>query len=221
MQYLAALIFFLCVVPSSAVALEYSFPVPTRPYEVIGLGGDVTTKHEYYGELAGDPIMYEVVLESTTDIAVQLSQVASSSGVLPLRLLVVEVLPSGQVKEVTRFTGEEWRVSRDSVLALTWHEAPLYEAELPAGMYRLEVSSPLNEGRYRLTLGTEGETGGYFTTWKRLGEVRSFFGLSPLPLFSSTFLLAHFVLALVTLLCWRFLWPRWRDRPHSEEHPLV
>lgn len=194
------------------------FLVPSQAYEVLPLGGDPRVQQEYYGTLTGDPHMYELVAAEPVAIAFTLDEkIRDSVSTLPLSYIVVEALTSGKVREIARLQsdGGERTTLTDRMLGMDFVRLPAYRAELPAGTYRIEVSSLDNNGSYRLTVGDLPERVGYFGAWQRIIAVNNFFDISFFGLFSSLFIQIHALLLLSGLLVWRFGYPWFKRRfPH-------
>jgi hypothetical protein len=218
MKYLILASFFLMALP--AVAAEYFFLTPQVQYEVLSLGGDPTTEREYYGELMEYPVMYELVSASDFTLKAKLEQPVGTEPA-PLSLLVVRVLDNGRVERVMRQAGREtqWQERADRMLGVSWWGGEVYEEQLTAGTYRIEVSSPVNVGKYRLTVGDTLRPIGYMATWKRLLAVNDFLGRSTFSLITSYFVLAHLFAIAGLWLGWRYGFPWWRRRQQLLANP--
>ncbi|MBY0310075.1 hypothetical protein K2Q16_02950 [Patescibacteria group bacterium] len=196
-----------------AMAAEYFFLKPQVQYEVLSLGSDPTTEREYYGELIEDPVMYELVSPETFTLSAHLEQPLGTEPA-PLSLLVVRVLEDGRVEKVVRQAARDtvWIERSDRLLGVSWWGGEPYQAELAAGTYRIEVSSPVNQGKYRLTVGDRERASGYVATWKRLLAVNDFLGRSIFSLMTSYFVLAHLFVLAGLWLGWRYGRPWWSRR---------
>lgn len=202
------------IVPAGAQAAEYSFTMPSTPYEVVVLGSDVHSAREHYGVLSGDPVLYELVVEKPLTLAVRLSQFSPSGAPEPLRLLMVRAPRTGRVEEVLRVTpvATDWNTRADRILGISWQSLEMQRIDVTPGVYRVEVSAPTNEGTYQLLLGETMRPIGYFATWGRITAVHNFLGLGVLTLFSSYFVLAHGLVVLLVVLWWRYGRPWLRAR---------
>jgi hypothetical protein len=136
---------------------------------------DSALAQEFFGRLDGFPHTFEFevstahpfkVLLSVPDIAVQKND---------LSVIVVKQERRG-VTEVKRTVIKEqlWEATRDRMLVESFRNGGTLEAHLEPGVYTLEVSSPNNEGKYRLVLGTEKINRGYFANLRTLFEVKAF-----------------------------------------------
>lgn len=197
-----------------AVAMEFSAPTPTRTYEPISLGNDPSTKREYYSELTGDPLLYEVVALERFTLRTVLDQPGGSGEPQPLRLLVVREASGGRVELVTRVepAAADWQAYDERVLGLTWWRTTVEVPDLPPGTYRIEVSSAQNVGSYRLTLGTTEVRHGYVGMWKRLLFVNAYYERSVASLLTTSFVLWHLVVLAVLYALWRYGLPLWQRR---------
>jgi hypothetical protein len=201
----------LLLVASPALAIEFSAPTPTRTYEPISLGNDPITIREYYGELTGDPIMYEVVALEEFTLQAVLEQPQRGEP-LPLRLLVVREVAGGRVETVVRSGSGGWEAVAEPWLGLSWWRIMVGEADIPPGTYRIEVSSAENIGSYRLTVGTEAPPGNYVGMWQRLWFVKDYYDQSVVTFLTTRLVLVHVGFVAVVWLFWWLLLPRLRRR---------
>jgi hypothetical protein len=217
------LVLFFLLVATPVWALEFSAPTPTRTYEPISLGNDPITMREYYGELTGDPLLYEVVALQNFTLRTVLDQPREVVEPLPLRLLVVREIPGGRVEVVTRLepTVADWQAYKEHALGLAWWRALVEVPDLAPGTYRIEVSSAYNVGSYRLTLGTTDVQSGYVGAWQRLWFVQSYYERSVFALLTTSFVLWQLVAVIVLALCWRYGLPWWRRRFSSSLAKLL
>lgn len=193
-----------------AVGAEVFTNRPQTPYELLPMVAD-TGFGEYIGELRGYPVAYEFALATTTDVSFLLSQSRKVEEPLPLALLVVRSLPTGRVELVERVSPKDsqWEGRYERWLGMSWWSLPALALTLEPGSYRVEVSSPVNEGRYRLTVGEE-EWESYGSMWTRVKVLNSFFGRTVGDWLESWFVLLHLVAAAVTYVLLRnvgWWWP--------------
>lgn len=120
--------------------------------------------HTYEFEV-GTPYQFKAVV-SVPDIAIQKNDVS---------IIIVKRERRG-VSEIqrTRITEQLWHTIKDRMLVESFRNGGALEANLEPGVYTLEVSSPNNEGKYRLVLGTEKIKRGYFANLRTLFEVKEF-----------------------------------------------
>ena len=191
MKYLFGLLAFLLLSAASVQAYELSVADIESPYDVVVIGGNPNIQSAHLGELDNFPIMYEVVADSELTLTATVRQ-PYQGGQEPLALALIAVRDNDDgsgVTEVARLrpTISEWEVVKDSPLGLTFWESESLQAVVEPGIYRIEVSSPVNQGRYLLFVGAEKDSSGY---WQTLGNVRTtqkFFGYSFVKLLTSTY----------------------------------
>lgn len=213
MSRLFLLVCGLFLLATPALAIEFSAPTPTRTYEPISLGNDPITKREYYGELTGDPLLYEVVALEEFTLRVVLDQPEQvGAQPLPLRLLVVREVSGGRVETVLRSDSSAWEAVSEPWLGLSWWQTTVGAADIPPGTYRIEVSSADNVGSFRLTLGTEAPRGSYVGMWQRLWFLKGYYDQSVIAFATSLFVLTHVGAVAVLGLLWWLVVPRWRRR---------
>jgi hypothetical protein len=78
------------------------------------------------------------------------------------------------VAEVGRLKANEivWEKTRDSVLGLSFLKSKAFESEIGPGIYRIEVSTPDNVGKYMLTIGEERVSSGEVYTRPEILEYK-------------------------------------------------
>lgn len=154
--------------------------VPQNAVETVP---DPTMSRAYYGTLEGHPHMYEFTLAATTTVFLQtlspdLERAAGSELVKPTGLLV-EMLPSGRVAEITRLypAASKWPVEYEPFGGDRYLEGPVFEDVLPPGRYRFEVSTPDNVTKYMFVIGTEERWGSTnpFSLLGRIYQVKQFY----------------------------------------------
>ncbi len=211
MKFLFAFLFLFVVGPLPVVAFDVYQSEVTKPYEIIPLTAGLEPKQAHIGHLDNFPIMYEVIITATTTLTAQLSQqYQSSAKPLDLALMVVrEDDKGGGVSEIARVhpVTTDWTARKDSVYGMSFWESLPISNELRPGIYRIEVSTPNNLGRYMLLLGTADESLGYFGTISHVHQVQQGFGLSIVRMLGSSYI--YYPLGIILLLfviqrTWRF-----------------
>ena len=188
-------------VATPAAAYELFVTEVTEPYQIVPLESPLEEKQAYVGELVDYPLMYEVTTDATTTLSAQLSQ--RYRGAMPLGLALMVVRSDdrgGGVTEIGRLHPEsaDWVKRRDKVYGMTFWDSAIFAREVGPGTYRIEVSTPENQGPYLLTIGTNDKDSGY---WKTLGQVyttQQTFGLSFLSMLRSS--LVYYPLGILLLL---------------------
>lgn len=184
-------------VSATVVAYQADQFVPPAPYEIMVIDTNPQTERTLLGSLEGFPDMYEVQSAEAFTLTLQLAAVPTES-VPQFSGLIIRVLDEG-IEEVGRFRSvdTEWELQGNPATGLTEAVGPRYEAELPAGTYRIEVSTPSNQGKYLLTLGTE-DSAGYFTSVRSVAATYDFYDRSALAMFRSPYI--HYPVGIVVLL---------------------
>jgi hypothetical protein len=150
----------------------------SRPYEVFVVEAEPPEQYEYLGELAGDPHMYEITSEDPFTLRAQVRQLDTES-LVPFSLIAVRVGERNEgVTEVARLRqpAESWTTVDDARLALTLRESDALAAEVAAGTYRIEISTPENFGVYQLAIGETPVELGYFATLGAIRTTQAHFG---------------------------------------------
>jgi hypothetical protein len=178
------------------------------------MNSDIATEQIYLGELKGDPHMYEFTLGKETDLVVTLVQSPEDS--LPLSLIVVRSNDNNRgVAEIGRLKGKEtaWQIYRDSVLGLSLSRSETFNKTLGSGVYRLEVSTSENNGKYMLVVGSKAQDLGYFKTVSNIRLTQSFFDKSMLSMFFSSYV--YYPIGILVLLYLIFL--TWRKKDYLQQ----
>jgi hypothetical protein len=151
---------------------------------------DPTLSQAFYGTQNGFPHTYEIrtkepfllraeVLIPDIDHATE-----NVTGII-----IKETGRQGRVEEVARMlaTDATWESFYEFWGGDSYRRGGVFEREVPAGVYRIEVSTPDNESPYVLVVGTREEWGdlGYFDIVGRIADVKVFFGKSKLRVIES------------------------------------
>lgn len=159
----------------------------------------IEVPQEYFGKLKGFPHTYEFVVGNALPFKATVFVHDSEVQATDASLIVVKEEKRG-VSEVGRTKGknEAWGQEYDSVLVESFKNGGYIESELQPGVYRLEVSSPNNDAAYRLVIGTDKVSRGYFENIGVLFEVKSLLGSSKLSTLRSP--LMYWPLGLILIL---------------------
>jgi hypothetical protein len=137
-------------------AYDVTLLAPDAPYEVIPIESDFRAQQWYLGTLQQFPVMYEFFISEPTVVPISL-RVPAGVDVQVMRptLLVVRDVDGRGVEEVARLLFDEdmWVEERDRRSRLSYRRAPDLTLDLMAGTYRIEVSTPNNDGAYMLVMG--------------------------------------------------------------------
>lgn len=205
--HLIIFIFSVLVFPIFTFAYNPIINEVTVPYEVKTIS-EVESQTEYIGELKGEPHMYEFAIGESTGIKMALMQLHSDT-VIPLSLIVVKQNEDrGGVSEIGRLNGNKttWQEVNDSVLGLDFNKSEVFETELRPGIYRVEVSTSENYGKYALVIGDVPTDEGYFARLSNIYTFQAFFGKGFLSMFKSTYIyypIGIFVIIMAFYFTWR------------------
>lgn len=159
------------------------------PYEIISVE-NYETPQLYLGELLDYPIMYEMTSETGFPFSVKVMQeFENNSEPIPFSLIVVRKNNrGGGVKEVLRhnFKTEDWQSYQSRKIGMTFWQSLALEEDLQPGTYRIEISTPKNEGRYLLSFGVGEDYDGYFTDLAGIRRTQKFFGHSIFKMLTSS-----------------------------------
>lgn len=198
----------LIVLPNISLASLPMILEPLQPYEALMINADIETVHNYLGELKGDPHLFEFTLSEPKKLELVLSQRNDDIQPIPFSLIIVKNNNrGGGVSEVGRIMDDEmdWHTSYDSGLGFTLTNSKLISYELDSGVYRFEISTALNQGKYLLRVGSQPDNIGYFEKLQSISQIQNFFAVSTFRLlFSSTVLypLGSLVILILIGLTW-------------------
>jgi hypothetical protein len=200
-----SLIFF----TSMASAFEAVPVSPRIPYDAITIDSRIATLRSYLGELTGDPHMYEFTIGESQTLALKIKQ--KDGELLPLSVIIVKARDNDRgVREIGRVSGQastSWQSVYDGGLGIPLVEGETFTADLEAGVYRVEVSTPENIGKYLLAIGKEDSEAGYFASVAAVYRTQHFFDYSPFRILSSSYIYYPIgIVVLVTLIffTWRY-----------------
>lgn len=183
----------------------------SQPFAEIAIPMDETgQKQSYLGTLKTYPHLYEFLLEETTSLEIQTRQRDVAEGV-PVNLILLSVNPdTGRIAEIVRLNSplEERTKKYNGNLGISLIESEVLELELDPGLYRLEVSTPLNQSPYELDFGLDSTDNSYFGTFSTIWQVQQHFGYWPIQYLFSTYIL--YQLGIIILLV--SIWYTWRKR---------
>ncbi len=190
------------------VAAQVSFVAVERPYDSYQLLDDIPRQQTLYGDLQGFPELFQFTVTATTTIPITLRAIdADEHGPLFSLILVRDESQRG-VREISRLAAREttWDTYRDSRTRMLYLAAPTLAPTLVPGTYRLEVSTPDNEGRYQLVFGDDPPRLGYVATWRTIRAIHDFHGYGPPHMLRTS----HALLPLLTLLIIVGIFGTWR-----------
>ncbi|MBY0538125.1 hypothetical protein K2P47_01860 [Patescibacteria group bacterium] len=174
--------------------------VPTQ-YEVITIQNP-ETEQLILGELQDFPEMFEIVSENPFILSMEIRGVPDNSlDTAPqLNGIIIKQKEVRGVEEIARLNAIDstWALVTDKVTGLRYQAGTFFSEEVEAGTYRIEISSPNNQGKYMLLVGTNTDDNGYFASLADTKLVYQFYGLSTLRMFSSPYV--HYPLGILVLI---------------------
>lgn len=189
---------------SLAVSAEAFSPIVSeidQPYEIITIENEPTKPIYYLGELQNYPVMYEVTSEDPFQLNVKVSQVLSSAELAPFSLIAIRRNDrGGGVSEVGRLTFniETWEAKKYAELGTTLWESQVFSRDVEPGTYRIEISTPKNEGKYLIEFGAGEDTEGYFASLAGARTFQKFYGYSIVKMLTSS--LVYYPLGILFIL---------------------
>jgi hypothetical protein len=219
MKYIFIFISLLFIGINTVNAYELVLTEIDRPYEIVTVEKDFGPRHIYLGELNDYPVMYEITTEESFDLSVKIRQQYNNSGEpLSLSLIIIKQNErGGGVTEVARLrpSKDSWVAVKDSVFGMTFWESETLSRTVEPGIYRIEISTPDNIGRYMLTVGDDEDLPGYFKTLANVHTTQKFFGHSIFRLISSSYV--YYMLGILFLLfVIRWTWKYHKSFRHVE-----
>ncbi len=200
-------------------AYQVTLEPMTVPYEVATVTGDPQVEQLLLGELDGSPEMFEIVSETDFELTVEVRAVPGEPNVLPeLSGLIIRQKEKRGVEEVARLkaTDATWNTLTDGTTGLRYQAGAFFSEKMPAGTYRIEVSTPENVGKYLLVIGNTPVRLGYFATLGHIATTYEFYGLSKIRMFSSPYV--HYplgIVVLIGLITATWYWQRTRQQHHA------
>lgn len=183
--------------------------VVTLPYEVSVINSDLNLQSEYLGELTGDPHMYEFAIGTSTKLTLALAQEKGKEPSALSLIVVQQNEDKGGVSEIGRLASDIiWQDREDKILGLSFSQSQDFVADLRPGVYRVEVSTPDNFGKYALIVGEDVVVEDYFKTLSQIYTFQKFFGGSIFSMLKSSYV--HYPLGIILLLIIFYL--TWRKR---------
>lgn len=156
-------------------------------HDTVGLE-DPRIKSAYFGELQNSPHTYEIVSEDPFTLSAQILVPDTEEAKKELSIIVIESRADRTVGVVGRMKAKDvaWEQSDEKLGGEMYRSGPKVEADVEAGTYRVEVSTPNNIGKYVLLVGTEdGKGSGYFRSIRDTARIKVFFGKSQFAVIGS------------------------------------
>lgn len=190
----------ICVSPRLVGAYTAVVEPVSLQYEVVTVGESPAVMRSILGELEGSPEMFEITSDVEFMLTVEIRAIADAGVVPELGGIIIRQKEPRGVEEVARLqsTDADWLPVVDKKTGLPYLAGPFWSESVPAGTYRIEVSTPENAGRYILVIGSEPDTNGYAENVRNVAETYRFYGVSTLRMFNSPYI--HYPLGSVVLL---------------------
>jgi len=195
------LLFVLIFLPVFVFAYVSVIAKPSNATVVLSIA-DSKASQEFFGRLDDFPHTFEFEVNETfpfkaaifvPDWPVQKNDVS---------IILVKEERRG-VSEIgrTSIKAVPWESQYDSMIVESFRSGGSLETSIEPGRYKLEVSSPNNEGKYRLVLGTEKIDRNYFIDLRVLFEVTEFLENSKLGTIRSPLLYWPLLIVLIGAVC--------------------
>lgn len=179
--FLSLAIFF--VTAKVTVAYEAILHTPAEPFVVKEIQPPFSSERWYLSTINQFPHMYALTLLSDTSLTLSL-RVPADIDLERVRpeLILVQDVAEGRVEEIVRmdFNSLLWAEERDKHSRLMLYTSEALDLDLPAGKYRLEISSASDQSKYMLVVGTDKETESFFTSFSTVRTMHNFYEVSPL-----------------------------------------
>lgn len=161
--------------PTIALA-GFQLAAPQTGLDLITID-DVTEKQIFYGTLKNIPHTFEFTIKEETPFFTRVS-IPKRNGDHKISLIVIKEERRG-VSEVKRRTGQQetWTSYVDPISRIGFFYSAPIVANLGPGVYRVEVSSPDNVGKYRLDIGSGQQDLSYLESLKYVSATHRFFGI--------------------------------------------
>lgn len=171
---LSACLFF---IPFALFASTVSVVEPGSVREVIPIK-EPEQKQVFYGQLQNFPHTYEFVAKEGTHLYVRVEIPKQETHLKSLIVTREELRGVSEVGRVS-YNTSQWTSVRDPSLGRTFSQADALETDLEGGIYRIEVSSPENIGKYRLIVGTQDQESGLLSHMREAFVASQFLGGNP------------------------------------------
>jgi hypothetical protein len=196
-------------------ALTHEFPVQ---YEVVTIENP-ETEQLILGELSDAPEMYEIVSENPFTLTAEIRAIPNRTSNVPPQFqgIIIKQKEVRGVEEIARLNASDstWTVVTDKATGLKYQAGPYFSEQVEAGTYRIEVSSPDNQGKYMLMVGAIADEQGYNASLSDIATVYAFYDMSKIRMFSSPYV--HYpvgILILILLLGGTYAWQR-KQKHHA------
>jgi hypothetical protein len=214
MRYIYCLgLFYLFFLATPVSAYNPALVTVNEPFKEIVIPMDETGQQQsYLGQLETYPHLYEFTIAEATTLEMRTRQ-RTTRDANPINLIMLEIEPDTErIREVVRLNTPivERTKNFDGQLGTRFFESEYISVALEPGLYRLEVSSPLNDIPYELDFGTDSTPNTYRGTFATIWTVQRHFDYWWTRYLMSTFILYHLGIVIVLSGMW-YTWQRRKE----------
>jgi len=195
-----------CIGVANAAVIEQVEMIGDEEY-ALTLTSD--KKQIFLGTLVGQPHLYVLTITETMPLALSLYRQADEVSPDTLSVMIVaDRFPRG-VEALARLRSSDttWVRVRDTKTRVVSEQGQVYRTELDPGTYRIEISTPTNQGRYELRFGDE-QKSTWWTEVKNMRTLQRWYGtLWWQSLLSPLIYMPFGVIILLACMFW-FVWLR-------------
>ena len=190
------IIFVICALFGCTTNALAQVPVLVHPQSVADITQitDPELLHAFYGAMTGFPHTFEIHADTPFTLKTEILVPDIDEGKNIISGIIIKENPEGgRVIEIVRLNAKEalWESQFEPYGGDSYRHGPLFEKQLDAGTYRVEVHTPDNIEKYVLLVGSRKEMSiGYFELVGRIYDVKQFFGKSPVRIIESMYVYA-------------------------------
>lgn len=169
---------------------------------------DITTvknpdvSQAFYGQLEDFPHMFEIQSDETFNLYTEILVPDIENQPNDIGVLILKVEERG-VTEIKRLSPKEaeWESRYEWFGGDSYRRGSSFFDSLDAGTYQIEVSTPVNLGKYVLVVGKKEEFSifDYVDTVRDIARVKSFFGKPAIAILGTPFVYAPLILLFISL----------------------
>jgi len=191
-RYTVSLVLGVCLLlPVIALAASSVFlPLEAQPPAMVIENPEA--KQSYFTELYGYPHTYIIDTDQNIELELVVEVPKTKEVKRNIGVIILRNLGDGKgVEEVARLFSHQasWEERRDIARGDTYLVGPTFSDTLEPGEYVVEVSTPVNFGKYVLRLGTESvEREGLMGKLKEMALIKMFFGKTQWAVFQSPYI---------------------------------
>lgn len=184
--------------PLGASAQQASFVQPQQ-HDVITIA-DIALAQGFYGELADFPHTYAFTIEEPATLFAEILVPDIDSATNDKSGLILESLPDDAgVREVKRLPAKDaaWGSFYGWLTGDSYRRGPAYYDSLEPGSYLIEVSTPMNQGKYVLVVGKREDRKRYIATLMDIARTKAFFEKPKIAMLQSPLVSVPLLIAVV------------------------